>query len=256
MYRILTCWFAFIIISTTFVIAQDEDDEPLPPPKHSLATKIGGAIGFTQGYLFLNLDPINQIMRKENLAEFDSRGLFMLGGQGYAYVMFVPNLRVGYINMGGHMRSRTLDPSTKIVREVELSVGYSGATFDYTIPVAPRVDVSLGMLLGAGNMDLNFTRNNGLPQQWDSTWNNFGANTPVDNYSGKLSGSFFIYQPSLNVEVAVLRWLGVRAGVSYLGMSGNNWKRDDKYDLFGVPDEVSGKGWMFNSGIFVGTFVF
>ena len=256
MNRIAVFLAMMVILSTTFITAQEEDDEPLPPPKRAGATKIGGAAGFTQGLLFLNLDPINEVMRRENLAEFSNNGLFMVGGQGYGYVLFVPNLRLGYQGMGGHLKSRTLYQASNTTREVELSVGYGAATFDYTIPVVPRFDISLGMMLGGGNMDLKFTRSYGLGQEWVKTWDEFGSAQPADEYSGKLSGSFFVYQPSVNFEFALLRWLGLRAGVSYLGMTGSDWKRDDKYDVFGVPDNVSGKGWMLNSGIYIGTFVF
>jgi len=246
----------FIIAATTFVIAQEEDDEPLPPPKRAGSTKIGGAAGYTMGLLFMNFDPINEVMQRENLAEFDNNGIVMLGGQGYGYVLFVPNFRLGYQGMGGQATSKTLYQASNTVKEVELAVSFGAATFDYTIPVVPRFDISIGMMLGGGSMDLKFNRSYGTGQNWLGTWDEFGSLPPVGEYSGKLTGSFFVYQPSVNLEFAVLRWLGLRAGVSYLGMSGNDWKRDDKYDVFGVPDNVSGKGWMFNSGIYIGTFVF
>jgi hypothetical protein len=88
---------------TTLTMAQDEgDDEPLPPPKRAGSTKIGGAVGFTQGWLLMNFDPVNEMMRRESLTEFDNGGLAMFGAQAYGYVLFVPNLRVGYQGMGGH----------------------------------------------------------------------------------------------------------------------------------------------------------
>src|SRR5438045_3061861 len=97
-------------IGTSF--AQEQDEEPLPPPKRAGSVKIGGAIGFTQSLLFLNFDPINEVMRRENLAEFSNNGLVMLGGEGYAYITFVPNLRLGYQGMSGHLKSRTLYQSS------------------------------------------------------------------------------------------------------------------------------------------------
>ena len=246
-----------LLFISTLTFAQEKDeDEPLPPPKRSGTTKIGGAAGFTQGLLFLNMDPINEIMRRENLAEFSNNGLVMFGGQGYAYVMFVPNLRIGYMGMSGHMLSKTLALSSNATREVELSVGYSGLSLDYTIPLVPRLDLTVGVLFGGGSMDLKFTRSYGMGQEWLRTWDDFGFSNPAGEYQGKLTGSFFVYQPSVNFEFSLLRWVGLRAGLTYLGMSGSDWKRDQKYDVYGVPDNVSGKGWMLHSGIFVGTFVF
>ena len=256
MHRFLALILFITCITSTVLFAQEEDEEPLPPPKRAGSVKIGGAVGFTQGLLFLNVDPINDIMRRENLAEFSKDGLFLFGGQGYAYIIFVPNLRLGYQGMGGRMKSKTLYQASNTVREVELSISYSCATIDYTIPVVPRLDFSAGLSLGGGTMDLKFTRNSGVGQNWDNTWSEFGSAQPVADYGGKLSGSFFAYQPSVVIEFAILRWLGMRAGVSYLGMAGGDWKRDERYDVYGVPDGVSGKGWTVQSGIFVGTFVF
>jgi hypothetical protein len=58
----------------------------------------------------------------------------------------------------------------------------------------------------------------------------------------------------VNLEYAFLGWLGMRAGVSYVGMSGPSWKVDDNFDLLNVPSGVNGKGWMINLGVLVGTF--
>src|SRR5262249_18283713 len=126
----------------------------------------------------------------------------------------------------------------------------------YTIPVVPRLDVSLGLMLGGGNLTFKNNRDYGFGKQWDQAWNQFGSTQPADEYTVKLSGSYFIYQPTLNVEFAVFRWLGIRAGAAYNAMSGGSWKQDDKYDLYGVPSDVNAKGWMLNGGIFAGFFLF
>ncbi|MBI1805700.1 MAG: hypothetical protein HYR76_01460 [Ignavibacteria bacterium] len=255
MYRLL------LILCTLFVLempalAQEDEEEPLPPRRHTQA-KIGGAGGFTQNLLFLDLDPINEVLRNSNAAEFEKGPMLLVGGQGYGYILVIPNLRIGGIGGSGTIKSKSLDLSTKTRRDVELSVGFGGVTIDYVIPVIPRLDVACGVLLGGGGTTIKMTRDQGAPKVWSDLWSGFGDVVGSTNeYSRTLSGSFFVYQPSVNVEYAVLRWLGLRAGVSYLGMAGNNWKLDDKYELVGVPDRVSGKGFMFNGGIFLGTFIF
>lgn len=237
-------------------LAQDDEEEPLPPRRHT-QTKIGGAIGFTQNLLFFDLDPINQVLRNSNAAEFEKGPMVLLGGQGYGYILVIPNLRLGGIGGSGSIKSRSLDLSTQTRRDVELSVGFGGVTIDYVIPVVPRVDVACGVLLGSGGTTIKMTRDRGTAKVWGNIWNEFGDVIGTTNeYTHTLSGSFFVYQPSVNVEYAVLRWLGLRAGVSYLGMAGNSWKLDEKYDLVGVPDKISGRGFMINGGIFLGTFIF
>lgn len=243
-----------MVLLTSLSFSQDQDEEPLPPPKRAGSTKIGGAGGFLQEWTFMDFGSINELMRKENLGEFSNNSMFTLGGQGYAYIMVIPNFRVGGMGMSGSSTVNT--KSGNAVRQVKLSLGYGGVTFDYVFNVLPRLDITGGMLFGGGGIDFDISRNYGVIQDWPTLWDEFGSNNAADQYSSKLSGSFYIYQPSLNIEYSILRWVGLRVGVSYLGMSNPTWTRDDQFDVYDVPSGVSGKGWSFNTGIFVGTFVF
>ncbi len=244
-----------VLMLATLAIAQQEDeDEPLPPPRRSGTVKFGGAGGFTQNVLFLNLDEINAILGANNASPFNGNGLLLTGGQGYGYIMVLPNLRIGGMGASGTRVSKELLGVTR--REVDLSVGYGGVTIDYVIPVVPRLDVAVGGLLGWGGMSLTMSRDDGMPKVWNDIWSEFGSPNSVQDYTRKLSGSFFVYQPNVNIEVALLRWLGLRVGAGYMGMVGNSWKVDDTYELLNVPDGVNGHGWMINGGIFIGTFIF
>ncbi len=263
MRRYLLLIVLLLVASSTWVVAQqDDDEEPLPPARRSMGPKIGGAAGFTQNILFLDMSPINDILAGSKAAKFEGNGLLMLGGQGYGYILILPNFRVGGMGASGTRKSTSVEIQQSgfdIRRDVELSVGYGGVTMDYVIPVMPRLDVAAGILLGGGGLSFKMTRDDGSQKVWTGVWDEFGTSNPAGspfNYSRTLSGSFFIFQPTVNVEFSLLRWLGLRAGASYLGMAGGNWKVDDKNDLLGVPDKISGKGWMINGGIFIGTFVF
>jgi hypothetical protein len=252
--RLTVLLFLAFLLSVSTLIAQEEEEEPLPPPRHGGAAKIGGAVGFTTSFLFLDLDALNKVLGSSNAAPFDNSTMALFGGQGYGYIMVIPNLRLGYMGMGGTKKSLSVQGNTR--RYVDLSTGFNGASIDYVIPVVPRLDVAVGALIGGGSVDIKMSRDDGLVKSWDNVWAGFGSGTSAQEYSTKLSGSFFVIQPSLNVEFALLRWLEIRGGVSYLGMTGGDWKIDDRYDLVGVPDPVSGKGWMINTGIFLGTFLF
>ncbi|MEO8167988.1 MAG: hypothetical protein ABI623_07065, partial [bacterium] len=76
----------------------------------------------------------------------------------------------------------------------------------------------------------------------------------VINSTRKLTGSFFVVVPEVSLEYGILGWVGVRLGVSYVGMIAPSWQVDEKYELLGVPSNISGRGVMINAGIFVGTF--
>lgn len=246
-----------MMLSVVVLFSQEEQqqEEEILPPKRSVSAKIGGAGGFTSSLLFFDVAPINEILRNTNSAEIGSKFIPLYGGQGYGYIMFIKNFRVGGMGMSGTVKTKSLFGSTR--RDVEVTVGYGGVTVEYVVPVFSRLDITVGTLLGGGGMDIKITRDEGNAKVWDDLWNEFGTNAfPVTDYSRTLSGSFFIYLPSVNFEFAVLQWLGVRAGVSYLGMSSGSWKLDDKHDVYGVPSSINGKGWMINGGVFLGTFVY
>jgi len=243
-----------LLIFALPLFAQDQDDEPLPPPKPTGSTKIGGAAGFLQDWMFFDFGPINELMRAQGLGEFDKSSMYAIGGQGYAYILVVPNLRVGGMGITGSSAVKT--KSGNVVREVDLHVGYGGVTIDYVYNLLPRLDITGGILFGGGGLDFTINRSYGLTQDWNTTWGEFSGAAAVDEYSARLDGSFFIYRPSLNVEYSILRWVGLRVGVSYVGMSSPSWTRDEKFDLYGVPETITAQGWSINTGIFVGTFIF
>jgi hypothetical protein len=241
------------------VLAQEEPVAPIPP-KRTRAAKIGAFGGYTPGWLFLNVDPINAFLQPAGGAALNDDGLFLSGGAGAAYIMIVPNLRVGGLGMGGSIHSTALS-ADGIRRDAELFVGFGGVTVEYVIPVVERLDVAVGTMLGGGGIDLTLRQDTGGPKTWLQEWDSFRTGSysvlPQDqirDITRTLSGSFFIYVPSVNVEYALLGWMGVRLGASYVGMAAPSWKLDNRYELLGVPTDVHGRGFMVNAGILVGTF--
>ena len=248
-----------LVIFATVVTAMaqiDTEEEPIPPPRKSFGPKFGGAAGFTQNFLFLDISPINQILAANNFAPLNGSAMFMKGGQGYGYIMLVPNLRVGGMGGSGTRLSTSYSLSDHTRRDLELSAGFGGVTVDYVFPVLPRFDIATGVFLGMGGMSFTLRRDDGAQKLWGTEWSQLGTTGAVYNVTTKLLGTFFVVQPNVNFEFAILRWLGIRVGAGYMGMFGNNWKVDDNYDLLGVPDNINAKGWMINGGIFLGTFIY
>jgi hypothetical protein len=256
MHRIINAILISILAAASPALAQTENQyEPIPPSKGSQA-KIGGAIGYTPAWLFMDVDALNETIVAAGGTPFDGGRLMMNGGQGYAYLLLVQNLRIGGMGMSGTRSTSRLEVATNTRRDVELSVGYGGVTLEYTVPVLPRLDVTVGTVLGGGGMSLTIRRDQGSSKDWGDIWGEVGSAQAATEFSRKLEGSFFAWQPSVTVEVALMRWLGLRAGAGYLGMAGGSWKLDGNYELLGVPDAINAKGWMINAGIYLGTFVY
>jgi hypothetical protein len=256
MKRVLLTVIALSIVGS--LVYSQEDSLPPIPPRRYRAARIGAMGGFTPAWLSLNVDPINSFLVGAGGAPFKKDGVFLLGGAGSAYIMFLPNLRVGGIGMGGSIKSTSLD-GFGVRRDAELNVSFGGVTFEYVIPVIERLDVSVGTMLGGGGVGITLRADAGGNKTWGQEWGNFGSGNyqhggTIANITRKLDGRFFVWVPSVNAEYALLGWLGVRLGVSYVGMSAPSWQLDGNYDLLGVPSDINGKGFMINAGLFVGTF--
>ena len=244
-------------------LAQDE----VIPPKRSHMAKVGLFGGFTPGMIFPNVKPINDFLVAGGAAPLKDNGVFMLGGTGAAYIMIVPNLRLGGLGMSGSISSTSLDVATNIRRDVQLKIGYGGVTVEYVVPIMEHFDFAVGTMLGTGGMDLTIRKSNGGSNTWGAEQGYLGGTgipvytpsgallgSPPNNVTRILTGSFYMIIPSVSFEYAVTGWLALRLGASYVGMVGPSWKIDSNYDLLGVPSDVNGNGFMANLGLLVGTF--
>lgn len=242
------------LLAMMVVTISSAQEEPIPP-KRSRLVKVGLYAGFTPGWLFMDVKPINTFLLAGKGAPLKDDGVFMSGGGGAAYIMLLPNVRVGGVGMSGALKSASVDLSG-IRRDTKLAVGFGGVTIEYVVPVVERLDLAFGGMLGWGGLDLTLRQSNGGTNTWVGEQNLFGSWTAGSpgNMTRTLSGSFFIWSPSVNVEYALLGWLGVRLGASYVGMSIPSWSVDTNYDLLGVPSDITGKGFMLQAGVFVGTF--
>lgn len=252
MNRTLVASFVLLTLACGAATAQEE----LIPPKRSNAAKVGAVGGFTTQWLFLDVAPVNDFLKSASAPTLSTGGVFLYGGAGSAYIMLFKNFRVGGIGMGGSISSSALDQTSNVRRDVKLSAGYGAVTLEYVVPIVPRLDLVTGIALGAGGIDLELRKSNGQTSTWDGEASSLKANdlTAAGSITRTLNGHFFIWSPSVSLEYAFLGFMGVRAGVSYLGMSSPSWKVDDNYDLLNVPSSVSGKGVTVNLALLVGTF--
>jgi hypothetical protein len=229
-------------------------EEPIPP-KRSRAVKVGLFGGYTPGWLFVDMKPVNDFLVGGNGAALKEGGVFMSGGAGAIYIMLIPNVRMGGMGMAGWLKSTALDLNG-IRRDAEYSVGFGGLTIEYVWPIMERLDVAVGASLGGGSTTLTLRQSNGGSNTWGGEQSLFSQWTALvpPNTTRTLSGGFFVTVPSVNIEYALTGWLGVRLGASYVSMFAPSWEVDGNYDLIGVPGDVSGRGFMLQGGVFVGTY--
>ncbi|MFH2003134.1 MAG: hypothetical protein ABIK27_00060 [Bacteroidota bacterium] len=248
----LTSILMFTFIITVPIFTQQEEEVLPPPIKHIV--RMGGAGGFTPFLLFWDVSNLNESFPDISVPKLTDQPVLLYGGQGYGYIVFIENFRIGGMGASGSASSTSITGNTR--RDLDVTVSIGGVTMEYAIPISERLDIVPGLMLGGGGVNVKIRRDNYGLKIWNDLIAEWGAVDSVDNFRRDIDGSFFVYQPSVNIEYAILRWLSFRVGVSYLGMVSPSWKLDEKFDVEGVPSKLNGKGLVINVGLFLGTFLF
>ena len=108
--------------------------------------------------LFFDVAPINEFLLGTGAAPLDDNAMFMQGGAGALYILVVPNVRVGFMAMGGTRTSTTVNADTKIRQDVDVNISFGGFTFEYVWTVVPKLDVAVGTMIGWGGMELTLRK--------------------------------------------------------------------------------------------------
>ena len=253
MKRIITIA-VLLAISALTVFAQDDDASGDSNTFRRTKSKVGGAGGFTPAWGLFKFDEINKVLKSSGLPEMKSEPMYLAGGEGYGYIMFLKNVRMGGRGMAGTVTSTTYDQTTNTKRSVDYRISYGGFLIDYVLPIGDRLDVSAGFAIGGGSVDITMNRDDGSFKQWSNFWTEFGTNSATKNTTQHLNGSFFAFQPCANIEYAVLRWFQLRVGVTYPLMFNASWKLENEKEILGVPDKLKPDGPVITAGIMFGFF--
>lgn len=217
--------------------------------------KVGGAGGVTPIVGLFDNKEIDKYLTAAGLPALGSDPVYLIGGEGYGYIMFLRNVRMGGFGVTGNRVVSKFDPVNNLRKEVAYNVSYGGFLMDYVQPIAYRLDVAVGASIGGGSIDITMRRDDRGFVDWDSLWVQYGD--PVrstTNYTRKLTGSFVTFNPHVNIEYTLLTWLQLRVGVGYPIMFSPDWKLDEKYDVSSVPSKMKASGYAINAGIMFGFF--
>jgi hypothetical protein len=249
----------FIVITILLSIplfAQDKDDSE-DNSSHSISywnrTKIGGAGGVTPIVGMFDNKEIDKFLSSSGLPTLGSNPMYLIGGEGYGYIMFLKNIRMGGFGASGSQTISAIEPLLR--KEVDYNISYGGFLVDYVQPIAYRLDVAFGASIGGGGMNIVMRRDDRGFKIWDSLWTDFGnSSSKTSNYTRNLKGSFVVFNPHVSIEYSLLTWLQLRIGVGYPIMFSPEWKLDEKYDIENVPSKIKASGYTVNAGIMFGYF--
>lgn len=233
--------FALIIFFSFQGLAQDSQYFDAP---------FGGGGGYSPGWYFPNVDQVNLQLNSFGVPALSKNGFYTSGGAGFIYVGFIPQLRVGGMGFGGSTTSTgTVNGQS---REVKYSLGGGALTLEYTLPFVRTFGISIGAMIGRGNLKVEVYKNSGS-FNWSDVWTE-ASNSQTSNYSRTINDKYWIFSPTINFDIPFQRFVTFRVGAGYQFTFGDNWTIENDKNLDGVPSSLNGKSFFIQSGIFIGFF--
>ncbi len=233
-----------LVISATSIFPQQQ--------KKYFDAPFGGGIGYVPAWYIPNLDPINIELQNIGMPKLSRSGFYSSGGAGFVYMGFIKFLRIGGMGYGGSVS--TSEVINGFNKEVVYNLGGGGLTIEYTLPFIKDIGLSVGAVIGAGNLEIQMFSNKGS-FTWQNTWEEFGSDS-TDSFSRTLNNSFWMFTPTLNLDVPINRFILVRLGAGYQIAFIDDWTADNDQELDGVPSNLNANTFFVQSGIFIGFFSF
>jgi hypothetical protein len=231
----------------------------LPQEKKYFDSPFGGGGGFTPGWIFPNIDPLNDKISPDltinglgtpGIDKLAENGLFTSGGAGFIYLGFVPGLRLGGMGFGGGTSGKSAADPEGYIYEAEYSIGGGGLTVEYTLPFFKSFGISLGAILGGGGIQIDLYKNKG-----DEDWLTLGSTDP-NSFHHTLNNNYWFFSPTLNFDFPFYRFLNLRIGGGYHLTIAEDWEIDNERDIRNVPSGLNGRALFLQLGIFAGFFSF
>ena len=216
--------------------------------------KFGLAVGYSPMWIVPNLEPINNQLSGFGVESLPNSGMYVSGVGGYAYVLFIKNLRIGGMGYSGDVTRNNSKPGNN--REVSFHTGGGVVTIEYSFPGIKKFDLSLGMMIGGGTQEISIYRNNGS-FSWNGIWNHANTDSSsASSFSEVLKNSFFTLAPTLNIDLPINRFMAFRIGGGYVFSIGNNWTAANEQQINNVPSDLNGNSFFIQTGIYIGFFAF
>lgn len=205
--------------------------------------------GFVGNFLFINKDNLNSSIRAPYKIKDFSSPMFLSGGQGFAAIGVISNVRVGFTGMAGSQPNTQADTANgvAITHDVDFSASMNGLSIDYAIPVFSRFTILPGVMLGWGTMRLESSKGP-TEIEWGTTGATSGFRTD------RLEESHYFVQPQLNIEYAIGGFSMIRLNAGYAATFSSDWKENGISVVKNAPSGVNASGLMLGFGIFVGIF--
>lgn len=217
---------------------EDVPTEDVRPPYFAVAG------GFTTTWLFTNLTDLNALTNGIVGGNYTSP-LLMFGGEGFAAIGFIPNVRVGIM---GATSFNLLQNEAK-TRRTEFTLSLTGLGIDYAITPVKGFSIIPGVVGGLGVSNIEITQTSG-----SQTYQQIPPTATATNYMRRLRSNFTYVQPRLNIEYAFTSFSMLRVNAGYNLSFMGDWQADNASPVTGVPAGINATGLSIQAGLFVGLF--
>ncbi len=251
--KIFFLFVAILLIANQNIMSQDSPYYDAP---------FGGGGGYIGGWMTPKLDGINLQLKSFGVSALATHGFYTSGGEGFIYLGFIKNLRIGGIGFGGSISkssSQSLiyangsnNPPSTIYKEAIYSLSGGGLTVEYTLPYVKNFGISVGAIIGRGNISIQMNSNFGNIS-WADYWKNTN-NITTNIFSTELKNNYWIITPTLNIDIPAYYLVSFRIGMGYQFTFGSSWTYDNNQEILNAPSDNNGNNLFLQVGVFVGLF--
>jgi len=272
--KLLFVLIAFFVVNINLLYAQDDNLDSLDfeyqdydEYEDAANTYFTFGGGFVLNMINLNFDDLNNHLIDNNFIGSDEKlsgTFYQLGAQGLISIGVIPNLRIGFLSVGGNKTpwdKGKLDTLTnpETTKYLDYNSSFTGLTIDYAIlPIKNfRFVVLPGLAIGRGSIKIETYRTEGKID-----WSDYKFENRNNDYYSSLESGFWYFTPNINFEYSPTDFSLFRFSVGYsLSIMGdisfnNDWKMDNHTEIINMPKGINSNGFNFQFGIFLGLFNF
>ncbi|HOP49799.1 MAG TPA: hypothetical protein PK887_04160 [Ignavibacteriales bacterium] len=250
----------FLLLFSTLIFAQsdtlnniDEDINDTPNQNYFMVANrltFGGGINFN--FVNVNIDPINDALFNKFISKKLKSNMFGIGGEGFASLMIVPNLRIGGFGYSASQEdNRVIDINNqKYSQNVAVEYSNGGISIDYLLPFIRSFGLIIGTNLAYGEYKVSINQNKSY-----FLWNDIGNNQEDNNIINRqILCKFYTLSPNIKIEIPLNNFIMFRTAFEYNFSFKNEYKQDDNRTLYNVPDKFNGDSYNIVAGIYFGLF--
>lgn len=211
---------------------------------------IGG--GYTGTFIFTNFDALNKKLGEQTFRFAEnafSAPIYLSGVQGFTAIGIIPNVRLGFLGMGGSKTVEKKDTVINLNKFVEYSLSFQGVSIDYGFVLMKSIALIPGITFGWGSRTIEVYQ---APAE--IPWDEFNAIGDPRKFLNRAEGNFYFVQPNINFEYALTPFFMIRANAGYSLSFGGEWKFNRTANLTNVPDNINANGFTVQFGLFLGLF--